>query len=86
MKNYTIFHPLYLAFFSKSLYQDVGRNWKGIGASYLLLLLALCWLPIAWQAHASLDAFIQREAPGLVKQVPEVKVKDDSNRRIDQRL
>lgn len=45
MKNYSVFHPLYLSFFSKSLYQDVAKNWKGTGLAYLLLLLALAWVP-----------------------------------------
>jgi hypothetical protein len=42
MRRYSIFHPLVLAFYSKPLYQDVGRRWKGTGLGYLLLLLAVC--------------------------------------------
>ena len=45
MKRYSIFHPLVLSFFSKSLYRDVGKNWRGTGLLYLLLIIALLWIP-----------------------------------------
>jgi len=34
-----------MSFFSKELYQDVGLYWKGVNFGYLLLLLAVCWIP-----------------------------------------
>ena len=29
-RRFSIVQPLYLSFFSKELYQDVGRNWPGV--------------------------------------------------------
>src|SRR2546426_3324312 len=51
MRRYGILHPLLLSFFSRSLYRDVGRTWKGIGFLYLLLLLALSWVLVTIHLH-----------------------------------
>lgn len=38
---------LYLSFFSKRLYIDVGKRWSGYGIRYLVLLVALWSIPLA---------------------------------------
>lgn len=37
---------LYLSFFSKRIYVDVGKRWKGLGLLYLLLSIALFCIPL----------------------------------------
>jgi len=74
MKTYTIFHPLALSFYSKSLYQDVARHWRGIAATYLFLLLLIAWVPLVFVMHHSLSQFISAQGPGFVEQVPQVTV------------
>ncbi len=76
MKRYSIFSPLVLSFFSKNLYQDVGRNWKGTGFAYLLLLLALAWIPTIVQMQLGLMHFVSHDAVGLINQVPRITIKD----------
>ena len=76
MRRYSIFHVPVLSFFSKKLYIDVARNWKGINFSYLLLLLAICWIPTMIQMHVGLADFVNNEAPALVNQVPEITITD----------
>lgn len=39
---YTIWQALYMSLYSKALYLDIGRGWRGAGFRYLLLLTALC--------------------------------------------
>lgn len=41
MKRYSIFHPLVLSFFSKSLYRDVAKHWRGTGLLYLAQIPAV---------------------------------------------
>ena len=84
MKQYSTFHPLYMSFFSRSLYRDVGQNWKGVSFLYLLLLLAICWIPIMFKMHSAVSAYVADEVPKIVKQVPvitisngEVSIDDD---------
>ncbi len=74
VKKYSTLHPLYLSFYSRSLYRDVGRNWKGITFLYLLLLLAVCWIPIMFKMHSGIAGFIDAEAPKVVRQVPMITI------------
>ncbi len=74
MKKYSTIHPLYMSFFSEPLYKDVGSNWKGIAFLYLLLLLALSWIPVMFKLQAKLNDFIANEAPKLVEQIPEIRI------------
>jgi len=78
MKKFSIIHIPLLSFFSKELYRDVALNWKGVGAvlGYLLLLLAVCWIPAMVEMHIGFANFVDNEAPKLVEQVPEIKITD----------
>lgn len=44
---YGYWKALYLSFYSKRLYIDVGMRWKGWAVRYLLLLVGLCSIPLA---------------------------------------
>jgi hypothetical protein len=74
MKAYSMLQPLYLSFFSRELYQDVRKNWKGTGFLYLLILLSLTWLPVMVKVHVELSKFIQQEAPKYIGQVPKTTI------------
>jgi hypothetical protein len=76
MRKFSIIHVPLLSFFSKDLYIDVGLNWKGVGFAYLLLLLALCWIPTMIKTHVGVSDFIDNEAPAFVEQVPEITIID----------
>lgn len=74
MKRYSLLQPLYLSFFSRDLYQDVRRNWKGTGFLYLLLLLSLTWLPVMVKLHQATAEEIRLEAPRFIDQVPRITI------------
>ena len=74
MRSYTIFHPFLLSFFSKSLYRDVGRNWRGAAFLYLLLLLAVCSIPPMVKIHLGFTEFVKKTAPGVVQQIPDITI------------
>jgi hypothetical protein len=75
-RKYSILHIPALSFFSKDLYRDVGLNWRGTCFGYLLLLLAVCWIPGMVMIHLSLSEFVKNEAPKLISQVPTFTIKD----------
>jgi len=75
-KKFSIIHIPVLSFFSKELYIDVGQNWKGVNFSYLLLLLAICWIPTMIKVHIDFSNVINNEAPAIVNQVPEITITD----------
>ncbi len=74
MKQYSIIHIPVLSFFSKTLYRDVCTQWKGTGFAYLLLLLAVCWIPAVVRMHVGLSGFIDNDAPKIVTQIPKVSI------------
>ncbi len=74
MKKFSIIHIPVLSFFSKELYRDVGLYWKGVNFSYLLLLLAVCWIPTMIKIHIGFSDFVNNDAPTVVEQVPEITI------------
>jgi ABC-type sugar transport system permease subunit len=76
MQRYTIVHPLYLSFFSQSLYRDVARNWKGLCLTYLFALLALSVIPGVMTIQKDLTYFFNTRAPRLVSQFPTITISD----------
>lgn len=76
MKKFSIIHIPVRSFFSKELYVDVGLYWKGVNFLYLLLLLAVCLIPVMISIHLGITDFVNDEAPAIVNQVPEITIID----------
>lgn len=76
MKKFSIIHVPLLSFFSKDLYREVGLYWKGTNFAYLLLLLAVCWIPAMIKVHTAFSNFVDNDVPAVVEQVPEITIID----------
>jgi hypothetical protein len=74
MKRYSIFHPLVLSFFSKSLYRDVGKNWRGTGLLYLAIILALLWIPTIIKGQLGMSAWVGGDSREITKQIPAITI------------
>src|SRR6185503_9036577 len=74
MKRYSIFHPLVLSFFSKSLYRDVGKNWRGTGLLYLLIILAILWIPTIIKGQLATSAWVTGDSKEITKQIPPITI------------
>src|SRR5512135_2968335 len=75
MKQYTIIHPLYMSFYSKSLYREVAREWSNrFCFLYLLSLIALCWIPGMIRLDSDIAGYIDNDAPKYVRQLPTIKI------------
>ncbi len=74
MRKFGLFHPLFFSFFSQPLYQDVARNWRGLIFLYLLLALAICWLPLMARLQAQVTKFVEEESPRALQQIPRVTI------------
>ena len=75
MKQYTIIHPLYMSFYSKSLYREIAREWTtGFCFLYLLSLTALCWIPGMIRLDSDVTVYIENEAPRYIKQLPAIEI------------
>ena len=76
MKKYSILHIPFRAFYSKALYRDIALNWKGVCFGYLILMLALCWIPTMFKFHSLVTFMIDNHARQFVDQIPEVRIID----------
>lgn len=73
MKQYNIFQPFLLSFYSKPLYRDVGHNWRGIGLLYLLFLSAvLCFVSL--YLYYAMSKTIAGHLEPLIAQLPTITV------------
>lgn len=74
MKRYSIFHPLVLSFFSKSLYRDVAKHWRGTGLLYLFIVLALVWIPTIIKGQLAISTWVDGDSKEITKQIPAITI------------
>jgi hypothetical protein len=70
------FKTIPLSLYSAGAYRDVATKWKGIGLLYLMLLLALCWLPSAARWYVGLQRFALNEGTAIAQQIPAVTIEN----------
>ena len=76
MRRYSILHPLWMAFYSGDIYDDVARNWRIQPFLYLIILLAIGWLPRSSQLQNAVDDWMTQEAPLIIDQIPAITISD----------
>jgi hypothetical protein len=74
LRRFGRWSALWASFYSRDLYRDVVARWKGIGLLYLMLLLAICWIPSAARWVVGLQEYAATEAPPIVKQFPTITI------------
>lgn len=78
MKNFSIWTAGYYAFFSRRFYEDVALRWRARAFVYLLLLLAVLWIPFMFTAVSGWNSFFRDEAPLLIQQIPPITIRNGS--------
>ena len=76
MTRFSRFSALWASFYSPDLYRDVVFRWKGIGVLYLLLLLAITWIPSPARWHVALRSFAAADSRALIDQLPAIAIRD----------
>ena len=71
-RQFPFWQAPYFAFFSDSFYQDVARRWRGLGFTYLFVLVLVAWVPSLLILNGLVREFRQDTLPALLEQVPEV--------------
>jgi hypothetical protein len=74
MPTFSIFSPLYHSFSSAELYREVAASWRGKAFLYLLLLLALTWIPQMLRTYADIREFIDDQGGAMFDQVPSIVI------------
>lgn len=76
MSQYNIFHAMVASFYSRDLYRDVAKNWGGKALFYLLVLLALSWIPFCFILQHTLNQGYQKNSDKYAAQFPVLTIKD----------
>lgn len=74
-RQFNIFHAPILSFFSKALYIDVAKNWRGYGIIYLLFLSLIFTTPEIMRFQEQIEDEIDKSAPVIIPQVPTLYIK-----------
>lgn len=75
-RRYNILHLPILSFFSKRLYRDVARNWRGANMGYLFLLLSICLIPPSLSLRKDLIRSLNSSQVELINQLPDIRIVD----------
>lgn len=73
---YGIWQALYMCFYSRSLYVDVGKRWKGMAFLYLLLSIALLSIPLSIKVMNQFQDKFERQIVNPLKQMPTLYVQN----------
>ncbi|WP_298622569.1 DUF1189 family protein [uncultured Legionella sp.] len=74
--SYGYWSALYMSFYSKRLYIDVGKRWKGIGLLYLLLVVAVLAIPYSVNMSKEFDKDFQELFLVPIKQLPTIYIQN----------
>jgi len=73
---YSYWSALYLSFFSRRLFVDVGKRWKGFSIGYLLLVIALLSIPFSLTICFSFNKFFNEQLINPLLQLPTIYVQN----------
>ncbi len=67
---YRYWSALYMSFYSRLLYVDVGKRWRGLGIFYFLLAIAVFSIPFAVRMSFSLDQSFREQITDPLSKIP----------------
>lgn len=76
MSQFNIFQALYMSFYSKDLYRDVGRNWGGGAFLYLFVLVSVVWTIYAATFLPPLYRYDHVAIDRVVAEIPVLEIQD----------
>jgi hypothetical protein len=74
MKRFRLPHALFMSFYSRELYRDIGRNWGGIGLLYLFTLLLVALIPNVVKVQLDFTDWLDRDANDVVGKIPRITI------------
>ncbi len=76
IRKYNLLSVPFFAFFSKKVYREVGKNWRGMNMAYLFLLMAVCCLPPAVALRKHITEGLENNQTHLINQIPDIQITD----------
>jgi len=74
MKRFNMFYAIPLSLFSPSLYRDVAERWRARSFAYLILVMAIAWLVVAYFFTSTMCKFITQYSKDLALQMPVIQL------------
>lgn len=76
VREFSVWKAVIFSPFSKALYQDVWKNWKGVGFAYLFLVLLVLSVPRSVRIHGLVATEITKGSKDFFKDIPAFKVEN----------
>lgn len=73
---FNYFQALYYSFFSKKLYVDVGKRWRGFGFKYLFLLTCIATIPFSVRVIADFKHFYEEQVVAPLLKLPPITIQN----------
>ncbi|WP_133129282.1 DUF1189 family protein [Legionella yabuuchiae] len=71
---YHYWQAIFLSFYSPSLYRDVSKRWKGVGAIYLFLVIAIGCVPLSVRVISYMTDYIDNELIAPLEKIPKLYI------------
>lgn len=75
MRQYGCLQAIAMSFYSRELYRDVAKNWRGGVLLYLLLLLGICWAVLCVNIQKQANVGYGKFSDKFFSQIPEMSIK-----------
>ena len=72
--RFGVFQALYASVYSKELYLDVIKRWRGYGFRYLLVLVLVSTVCVTWQITSEMYQLRDRYLDGFLAQIPKIEI------------
>ncbi len=72
--NYNYLQAIYKSFYSALLYVDIAKRWRGLGLSYLIVIIALASLPFSVRVMMNFNQFFINKIVFPVEKLPLLSV------------
>ena len=77
MNSYPFFKKIFHSFYNKNVYTYCAKmETDKIGLLYLLLMIAIFWIPLMTKVHVGISTFVETELPQVVQKFPVVEIHD----------
>ncbi|MDR3491779.1 MAG: DUF1189 family protein [Gammaproteobacteria bacterium] len=73
--KYNFLQALYMSFYSRDFYREVGQRWGARAILYLLFVVALCWIPATYVIQSFINKNLPSTMTKFIDQVPPMTIK-----------
>jgi len=73
---YNYLQAIYMSFYSRSLYVDVAKRWKGFGALYLLLVISIASIPLSARIMYDFNQYFDQQMILPLTELPPLYVQN----------